>query len=496
MSDDASPGRLSEVRLGAASPERFAQLLPDDIMQAVRQEAEALAAHLDGRSVWNINSTAVGGGVAEMLRPLLALARGAGVDARWLVIRGEPAFFRLTKRLHHALHGSAGDGLELGEDAHRLYQRVLRENAVELESRVQAGDVVVLHDPQTAGLAGAVRDLGATPIWRCHIGHDSTSNEVERAWDFLSRYLQELPAYVFSRRAYVPAFCDPARTVVIQPSIDAFSPKNQELEEGAVRAILAETGLVEGPPPADARPRFAREDGSPGRVERGADVLRLGRATPWDTPLVIQVSRWDPLKDPLGVMQGFARLLESSPAPAAELVLAGPNVNAVADDPEAPQVFEETAAAWRALPHSIRRRVHLAMLPTTDVEENAAIVNALQRHAAVVVQKSLHEGFGLTVTEAMWKGRPVVASAVGGIQDQIEDGVHGLLLRDPQNLDAFAEALGRLLADPALGAKLGGAARERALTQFNGLRHLRDYGRLIQSLVRGEAPNGVHVDEA
>ena len=159
-------------------------------------------------------------------------------------------------------------------------------------------------------------------------------------------------------------------------------------------------------------------------MDRGADILRLGRAPGAETPLVVQVSRWDRLKDHLGVMQGFVRL-EEAEAAGAHLVLAGPSVTGVADDPEGPAVLAELAAAWRALPHASRRRVQIASLPMVDPGENAAIVNALQRHAAVIVQKSLQEGFGLTVTEAMWKGRPVVASAVGGIVDQIDDGRDG-----------------------------------------------------------------------
>ncbi len=479
--------RLSEVKLGARPIERLADVVPPEAMDAALEAARHLAELLGGRAIWNVNSTPVGGGVAEMLRPLLTYTRGMGIDARWVVIGGTPEFFAITKRLHHALHGGEGDGSPLGDREHAIYEEVLRHNAVELEGCLRPGDVVVLHDPQTAGLAESVRAAGAIPIWRCHIGHDAHNAEVDRGWEFLAPYLADLPVYVFSRKAYIPEVCDPARCVVIRPSIDAFAPKNQELSPEVVRSILVTAGLLEGPPPEGVEPVFTREDGSPGRVERGADVQRLGRCTTWDTPLVVQVSRWDPLKDHAGVMHGFARLIERQPSLRAELILAGPNVRAVADDPEAPAVYEALEAEWRTLPHALRQRIHLAMIPTADTEENAAIVNALQRHAAVVVQKSLHEGFGLTVTEAMWKGRPIVASAVGGIQDQIEDGRHGLLLRDPTDLDAFGEALHRLLADGALAAKLGDGAHERARDEFNGLRHLLEYGHLIESLIEGHA---------
>jgi trehalose synthase len=207
----------------------------------------------------------------------------------------------------------------------------------------------------------------------------------------------------------------------------------------------------------------------------------MGRAPSWQTPLVVQVSRWDSLKDPIGVLKGFASLVDGRMPGDAELVLAGPNVHAVADDPEAGAVFYDVLREWRALPHAVRDRVTLVSLPTSDVEENAAIVNALQTHAAVIVQKSLREGFGLTVTEGMWKGRAVVASRVGGICDQIEDGVSGLLV-DPTDLDAFARALRCVLEDPALASRLGAAARERVRERFLGIRHLMEYADLLARL--------------
>ncbi|MFL5320023.1 MAG: glycosyltransferase, partial [Myxococcaceae bacterium] len=194
-------------------------------------------------------------------------------------------------------------------------------------------------------------------------------------------------------------------------------------------------------------------------------------------------SRWDRLKDPVGVLQGFAQLLSPLAPRNAELVLAGPNVHAVADDPEGAQVFEELVSAWRALPHHARAKIHLANLPMADVEENAAIVNALQRHSTVIVQKSLREGFGLTVSEAMWKARPVVASAVGGIQDQIVDGVSGLLLKDPGDLREFAGLLRTLLQNEAFAQRLGIAARERVKERFLGVQSLLAYERLVTSLV-------------
>jgi len=482
---------LTEVRVGISPLEHFRALVGPDRLEQARETARRLRDRLAKRVVWNINSTAVGGGVAEMLPSLLGYTRSVGIDTRWLVISGNPDFFRVTKRLHHALHGSPGDGSALDAGARAIYERTLQANALELASVVRPGDVVLLHDPQTAGLAAHLRHHDAHLLWRCHIGLDHANEETARGWAFLEPYLAEIPAFVFSRRTYVPDHCDHGKSTVITPSIDAFSPKNQELSETAVRTILVHTGLVDGPAPANPDHGFRLDDGSPGRVQRRADVVRLGRPTAWDTPMVVQISRWDPLKDMLGVMQGFTRLCNGRCPVQPELVLAGPNVSAVSDDPEGAQVFDAVVEAWRALPHAVRNRIHLASLPTEDVHENGAIVNALQRHATLVVQKSLEEGFGLTVTEAMWKARPVVASAVGGIQDQIEDGVSGLLLEDPRDLDAFSDALCSLLCEPERMRALGKAARTRVRERFLGLDHLLKYADLIEAALAGElSPRG------
>lgn len=473
---------IQEVRVGIRSLDRFVPFLGEARVALALEAARHARDRLSRRVVWNLNSTSVGGGVAEMLPPLLGYTRALGIDSRWVVIGGDPDFFRVTKRLHHALHGSKGDGSPLDERAQAVYQETLRKNARELESLVRADDVVLLHDPQTAGLAPYLLRLGARVIWRCHIGLDHPNAEAERGWAFLRPYILDIPAYVFSRETYVPPMCDHGKSVVITPSIDAFSAKNQELEDPVVHTILVHTGLLEGPPPEHADHGFLRDDGSPGRVERHADVVSSGRLPSWDTPLVVQVSRWDPLKDMAGVMEGFVRLMDRPCPVAPHLVLAGPDTRGVTDDPEGAEVYEDALRRWHQLPASARERIHLASLPTDDVEENAAIVNALQRHATVVVQKSLQEGFGLTVTEAMWKGRPVVASAVGGIQDQIEDGVSGILLRDPSNLDAFAEALFDLLSHPDRMQALAEAGRASVRDHFLNLDHLLKYAVLLERL--------------
>ena len=487
----------SEVHVRAEPITCFEPLLGAAGWRALQERVEQARGRMAGRTFWNVNSTARGGGVAEMIPRLLAYARGAGVDARWMVLEGTPDFFRVTKRLHHALHGFTGDGSPLGPAERALYDEVLRDNAEELLALVRPGDVVLLHDPQTLGLAPELVEVGAREVWRSHIGWDIPNAEVERGWAFLAPGLAAVHLAVFSRAAYVPPQCVD-KALIIRPSIDIFAVKNQPMAPEVARAILAHTGLVREEP-GDVEPVFVRGDGVPARVSRGADILRLGTPPAQDTPLVVQVSRWDPLKDPIGVLRGFALLARANPGLRAELVLAGPAVMSVADDPEAASAFNDVIVRWRELPHLLRQRIHLACLPMVDSEENAAIVNALQRHATVVVQKSLQEGFGLTVTEAMWKERPVVASAVGGIQDQIVDGDTGLLVRDPSDLSEFASAVRRVLCDHELAARLGARAHQHVLAQFTGSRHLTDLALLIDRLDeraagaasrRGGAPTG------
>jgi trehalose synthase len=204
-----------------------------------------------------------------------------------------------------------------------------------------------------------------------------------------------------------------------------------------------------------------------------------GPAAP-DARLVVQVSRWDALKDPLGVMQGFADHI--APATDAHLVLAGPSVEAVSDDPEGAQVLADAKDLWSELPADTKERVHLACLPMDDLEENAAIVNALQRRSDVIVQKSIAEGFGLTVAEGMWKARPVVASKIGGIQDQIEHGDSGMLIDDPRDLRRYGQLVVDLLKDPDGAERVGAKAKERVQEKFLGPRHLMQYLEIFQKL--------------
>jgi trehalose synthase len=479
---------MEEVEIKPVPLDRLSALLSPERAQHLADSAERARQSFGDRVVWHVNATAHGGGVAEMLQTLLAYGNGAGVTNRWLVLTGDPEFFTITKRLHNMLHGSRGDGGVLGEAEHTHYEAVLETNLADLRSRIGPGDIVLLHDPQTAGLCAGLREIGAHVVWRCHVGRDEPTEVTEAGWGFLRPYLEHAAeAFVFSRRVYAPLWIDSARLVVISPSIDPFSTKNVELAPDVVEAVLATVGLVTGGNP-DGPIDYVRRNGRPGTVRThhaNGGLIVDGPPPPYDARLVVQVSRWDHLKDMAGVMEGFARMAADDPDGDAHLMLVGPEVTGVTDDPEGAEVLAECSAAWGKLPDAVRARVHLASIPMDDGDENAIIVNALQRHAWVVVQKSLVEGFGLTVTEALWKGRPVVASNVGGIADQIVDGREGLLVRDPRDLDEFARTLRRVLDDDALAARLGVGARARVLEEFLGDRHLDQYVELFAGLVSG-----------
>ena len=436
--------------------DRLASLLPPDRVERLEHHVVVARAILGGRTVWNLSSTARGGGVAEMLHGLVAYAAGTGVDIRWLVIDGGPVFFAVTKRLHNRLHGAAGDAGALDAAARATYDATLARHVDELADLVRPGDVVLLHDPQTAGLARRLRERGAWVIWRCHVGLDERNEWTREAWRFLEDLVAPAHACVFSREQFAPDWVDRPWLRVIPPSLDPFSPKNAALGEEEIRALVQRDGLVvEGAPlPVDAR-------------------------------IVLQVSRWDRLKDMAGVLDAFAGHLDQLPSDV-HLVLAGPVANGVADDPEAAEVLAVCREQWRGLPTQARERSHLVCVPMDDLDDNARVVNALQRRSSVVVQKSLAEGFGLTVTEPMWKGRPVVASAVGGIRDQVEHGVSGLLLDDPRDGAALVAALSSLLADPVRCEAMGRAAHLRVRDHYLADRHLIQYAELFGQLLAAD----------
>jgi trehalose synthase len=471
---------LEEVAVAALDPQRFRAVLDVDgwasFQHTILRGRELLA----GRTFWTINSTATGGGVAEMLRSLVGYARGAQLDARWGVISGDAEFFRVTKRLHNRLHGHDGDGGPLGEQEREVYERRCAANAEAVAARLRPEDVLLLHDPQTAGMIVPLQKTGVPIIWRAHIGVDVPDELAREAWAFLTPYVEHANAYIFSRRGFVWESLDPAKLNVIPPSIDAFSPKNEALGFTTVTAVLRSAGLAAGGG-RYRRAMFERLDGTVGDVSSSATMLEE-QPLHLDEPLLAQISRWDRLKDPMGVLEAFAEHVPDTAEP--HLLLAGPDVSSVADDPEGQEVFAEMENAWRGLSPALRRRVHLALLPMQDADENAVIVNALQRRADVVAQKSLAEGFGLTVSEAMWKGRPVVASSVGGIREQIEDGRTGFLV-EPSDLAAFGARVTELLEDPHRSERMGEAAQVRVRDHFLGPRHLGQYLGVLESVLDG-----------
>ncbi len=467
---------MRQVEVQALAPERLEALIGTERAERFEQLAASARTLLAGRRVLNVNSTPTGGGVAELLQTLLAYARGVGIDARWHVIDGAPGLFEITKRVHNRIYGERGDEGRLGPAERARYEEALRPNAAELAALAEWRDIVILHDPQTAGLASAARATGAAVVWRCHVGRDSPNEHTREGWEFVRPYVEDVDAYVFSRAEFAPEWIDRRRLHVIPPSIDPFSAKNQPVDAPAVRSILQFVGLLGGSADPPTVP-FARRDGSPGRIDCRVDLLQTGPPPPPDAPLVVQLSRWDHLKDMAGVLRGFVdHVADGSDA---HLALVGPAIDGVQDDPEAGLALDECVLAWRDLPQALRARVHLACVPMQDADEAAIIVNALQRHATVVTQKSLAEGFGLTVTEAMWKRRPVVASRVGGIADQITDGRHGLLIDDPVDLEGFGAAIRSVLADQELSERLAAAGYERAYDEYLGDRHLERYAALF-----------------
>ncbi len=471
---------MQEVTIQPVPLQRLQSLLSAQRAEALQRTAVHARSLLGGRTVWNFSSTSQGGGVAEMLQTLLAYGRGAEVDTRWLVVTGDPAFFAITKRLHNMLHAAPGDGSEFGPAQRAHYRAITESNEAAARSMVQPGDIVLLHDPQTAGLVTALQDRGARVAWRCHVGSGMVTPETDAAWEFLREFITPADAFIFSRPQYVPSWLPPEKVRIIAPSIDPFSTKNDVLAQPDVEAALAQAGIVDLH--GDGSLVFSRRAGATGYVRPHRGLIEGGGRIPGEARIVMQLSRWDRLKDMTGVLNFFATYLHELPDDV-HLLLAGPDVSGVTDDPEGAEVLASCRAMWQHLPAATRARTHLCSLPMDDVDENAHLANALQRYSSVVVQKSLAEGFGLTVTEPMWKAKPVVAAAVGGIVDQIEDGISGVLLQDPTDGAGLVKAVTGLLADPDRAAVMGAAAHERVLDRFLGNRHLTQYVQLFDDLL-------------
>ncbi|MDD5557835.1 MAG: glycosyltransferase [bacterium] len=381
---------------------------------AVLDDLRLLADRLRGRVVQFVNSTAVGGGVAEILNRMVPLLRDLGVDARWDVIKGGDRFFNVTKKIHNALHGKVE---EFGEEDVEAFMETSRRNIAELETY---GDVVFIHDPQPIALVE--KKAHDRWIWRCHV---DVSAPDRRVWEFLEGFITRYDAAVFS----APSFSQrlPIRQFLVAPSIDPLSDKNRDLPQETVDAILARLGV------------------------------------PTDKPLITQISRFDRLKDPVGVIEAYRRVKKYIDC---RLLLAG---GTAADDPEGIEVFAEVKARAAEDPDII-----ILLMPHDDLA-----VNAIQRASTIILQKSLKEGFGLTVSEALWKGKPVVASHVGGIPLQIKHKYSGLLCH---SVDGAAFLIKQLLNSPSYAKRLGENGREQVRNNFLLTRHLKDYLLLFLSL--------------
>jgi trehalose synthase len=463
-------------------------------VRELREEASQLVPRIGERRVWMVNSTARGGGVAEMLPGLISGLRQLGVDARWLVASTDrEEFFGLTKRLHNLIHGR-GEA-DLGDEERKLYRLVSEELAAELEEVVGPDDLLVVHDPQPMGAGALLRErlrdrVPARTVWRCHIGLDRRTEETRAAWRFLAPYAESYEEAVFSAPEYIPDLFG-NRATLIRPSIDPLSDKNRELSPHKLQGVLCNASLARQDAPVLTPPfdRGARRLSPDGEWLPATEPEELGILF---RPMVVQISRWDRLKGFEPLLRAFALLKgrtgDADPVHGrrreiVRLALAGPEPEAVSDDPEGQEVLEELRRAYMDLPPPIQRDVAILSLPMASRRENALMVNALQRCATVVVQNSLEEGFGLTVAEAMWKRTAVLGSRACGIRQQIQHHLNGYLVDHPEDPSAVAEALDALLADPVERERLGAAAQRRVYEQFLVFTHIREWLRLMAKLL-------------
>ncbi|MBU0881480.1 MAG: glycosyltransferase [Candidatus Omnitrophica bacterium] len=384
----------------------------------VIDELKLLGQKLQGKVIQNINSTAVGGGVAEILNRMIPLLKELEVDARWDVIKGGEQFFEVTKKFHNALHGKHED---IDRRDFDIFTETSQRNAAELNTY---GDIVFVHDPQPVMLVN--KRSGNKWVWRCHI---DVSNPDQKVWKFLRDFVVKYDSAVFSAPSFTQEL--PIRQFLIAPSIDPLSDKNKEIPQQAIDSVMEKYMI------------------------------------PKDKPIITQISRFDRLKDPIGVIEAYKKVKKYVDC---RLILAG---GTATDDPEGMAVLDEVREKSKA-----DADIHILLLPQNDIE-----VNALQRGSTVIIQKSLKEGFGLTVAEALWKGKPVVASNVGGIPLQIKNKYSGMLC---YSVDGAAYAIKQLLNSPQYARKLGENGKEHIRNNFLLTRHIRDYMLLFLSLYHGE----------
>lgn len=463
----------------------------------LRAAAAGTVERLRGRRVWMVNSTSQGGGVAEMLPTMVSLLRDLGIATEWVVIDADdPEFFAITKSVHNRIHGES-DGHVLDRRARACYEATNAANAAFLLERVRDGDIVVVHDPQPMALAAQLRqERSVTTVWRCHIGLDDANAATASAWEFLEPYAAAYDRAVFSAPEYVPGmFRD--RACVIWPSINPLTPKNRFLHIRLIVDILSNSGLAVAPAPllTDPYPALAQRlqrNGAFASATVWGDIGLLGR------PIVTQVSRWDRLKGWAPLLRAFAELKRSAfegersrdPFPwkrrqLVRLVLAGPDPASIEDDPEGKEVLAELKAAYLALEPRLQDDIAIVTLPMVSLEQNALMVNALQRCSTIVVQNSLREGFGLTVTEAMWKRVPILSnSRACGPRHQIRDGVDGRLARDPTDEAELVQLLDEMLSDHEGRDRWGRSAQRHVHERFLIFRQLVSWLELWDELVR------------
>ncbi|MEW6009379.1 MAG: glycosyltransferase [Candidatus Omnitrophota bacterium] len=382
--------------------------------QSIIDDLRLLGARLKGKVIQHINSTPVGGGVAEILNRMVPLLVELGIDTKWDVIKGGEQFFQVTKKFHNALHGRLE---EIDDKDFEVFMETSEQN---IESVSTYGDIVFIHDPQPIALIK--KKTSNKWLWRCHV---DVSNPNEKVWRFLMDFIVQYDSAVFSAPAFSRKL--PIRQFLIPPSIDPLSDKNKELPQETIDSILSKYNIKK------------------------------------DKPIITQISRFDRLKDPLGVIQAYQQVKKYIDC---QLILAG---GESADDPEGFKVVEEVQEKAKS-----DEDIHILVLAHNDIE-----INALQSASDVIIQKSIREGFGLTVAEALWKGKPVVASNVGGIPLQIKHKYSGLLCH---SVEGASFAIKQLLSSSAYAKRLGENGREHIKNNFLITRHLRDYMLLFLSL--------------
>lgn len=381
-------------------------------------EIMLLAEKVRGRRLKMVNSTSVGGGVAEILTRTVPLFNELGINTKWEVIKGSGEYFGVTKAIHNGLHGVAAN---ITQQMHDIFIETTKENLKEMD--FSGDDVVIIHDPQPAGLIAAKEKAKAKWVWRCHI---DTSHPQDNIWEFIKNFVVKYDASVFSTPWFAREL--PLPQYFIYPAIDPLAEKNRELSAGEIENVLRKY-----------------------RIDRSR-------------PIITQVSRFDRLKDPLGAIEAYKLVKKSIDC---QLVLAG---GGASDDPEGGQVLNEAKEAAGK-----DNDIHILQLPPfADME-----INALQRASTVILQKSIREGFGLTVTEALWKGKPVVASAVGGITLQVIHNFTGMLVH---SVEGAAYQIRYLLNNPQIAKKLGEYGREHVREKFLITRKLRNYLLLLIAL--------------